>query len=525
MAHAERSKWEAFKMVKDDNVEGLRRVLSDHHYDEWSRWQNYSGKTLLELAEHLRVRMTELSDMGGFSDTAMYLRERMMREGIESGTIRRTSPTIRELTVDDPTPGRFSPRRVIDPGVGRYPVMTHVAREPAMTQSVITEPVSIYQEPVRTEHVITEPVAYREPVVAREPSIPRDPQVVSPNLVETSVEVVDIQDHPIVVEVPQHQVHTVTREVPRVNVIEATETHEVCVDHREECLDVSLYPEITKVNVPKVTVHQKVEFRQTHTEVQERDVVIEETLAPPTVDMPKLVLRPEPAVTPMYISGPTEIFFHEEVIEYNVDYTVPRREVLLKPVVEKVAKTVQIPRPEEHIVEVPEEHVETREVVVPQVTTVKKIHYIPTYPSQTMAERIAEPIAEPIAGRRTSPVVHRRLDRQYVDLDGTAGEDMQREVERLRSENRQQEQEGLQLQEELRRCQSEVDRLNSELGKEKRLRHELGVQLRADPQGHARPQSPPRGRTPPRSTAARAAWYGEDPGALPPGAPWVLPTR
>jgi hypothetical protein len=66
---AERDKWEAFKLVKEDNVEGLRKILSYYHYDEWSRWQNHSGRTLLELAESERER-----DMGGFSDIAMYLR-------------------------------------------------------------------------------------------------------------------------------------------------------------------------------------------------------------------------------------------------------------------------------------------------------------------------------------------------------------------------------------------------------------------------------------------------------------------
>mmetsp|Transcript_32375 Transcript_32375/g.92345 ORF Transcript_32375/g.92345 Transcript_32375/m.92345 type:complete len:511 (+) Transcript_32375:64-1596(+) len=510
MAHAERSKWEAFKMVKDDNVEGLRRVLSDHHYDEWSRWQNYSGKTLLELAEHLRVRMTELSDMGGFSDTAMYLRERMMREGFEAGAIRHQPMTFRELTVEDPMAGRFSPGHV---------VRRQDISEP-VSQSVITEPVA-YREPVMRQQFITEPVAFREPVFQREPVILSSPQVVTANLVERCVEVVDRQDHPVIVEVPQQQLHTITREIPRVNVIETTEPLEVSVDHREELLNVETYPVITKVNVPKVSVYEKIEFRPTSTQVLERDIIMEEPLIPPTVETTKLVIRPEPSLNAMYIMGPPVITHREEVNEYDVDYTLPRSELFLKPVVEKVTRTVEVPRSEERIVEVPETYVETREVAVPEVTTIKKVHYVPTYPTQAV-ERYAEPSGRRWPNGLVSPTV---VDWQCDDLDGVAGEDMQREVERLRSDTWQQEQEGLQLQEELRRCQSEVDRLNSELGKEKRLRHELGVQLRADPQGHARPQSPPRGRTPPRSTAARAAWYGEDPGALPPGAPWVLPTR
>ena len=172
----------------------------------------------------------------------------------------------------------------------------------------------------------------------------------------------------MIVEVPQRHFHTVTRQIPRVNIIETTETQEVPVDHKEEVLNVSLVPEITKVNVPKVTVHQKVEFRPTHSTHTERDVVIEEPLAPPTVEVPHLVIRPEPTVNPMYIMGPTDITHREETKEYDVDYTLPRTEVHLKPVVEKVTVPVQVPQHEEHIVQVPEEYVETREVLVPEVT-------------------------------------------------------------------------------------------------------------------------------------------------------------
>lgn len=560
MARAEKNKWEAFKAVKEDNVEGLRAILADHHFHEWSRWQNYSGKTLLDLAESERER-----EMGGFSDTAMYLRERMMREGMGAGSIRRQPVMARELTVDDPAGGRSSPSRII-----REPMYP----DPAMTQSIITEPVSArtspvrtqqviteqvaYQEPLRTHQFITEPLAYQEPVMRqqfitepvanREPVIPREPvvpvepviprepiipvepviprgpvipsapQVVSPNLVEKSLEVLDRQDHHVIVEVPQQQFHTITREIPRVNIIETTETQEVPVDHKEEVLNVSLVPEITKVNVPKVTVHQKVEFRPTHSTHTERDVVIEEPLAPPTVEVPHLVIRPEPTVNPMYIMGPTDITHREETKEYDVDYTLPRTEVHLKPVVEKVTVPVQVPQHEEHIVQVPEEYVETREVLVPEVTTVKKVHYVPSYPSQT-AQRYVEPLAEPIAGRwdARGPIAG-RVDRQYVDLDGVAGEDMQRELERLRSENRQQEDEGLQMQEELRRYQAEVDQLSNELSKEKRLRHELGVKLKADQQNPS--TLPPSAFTTQPAGGMRANWYGEE---RPAGGRWSPP--
>ena len=57
----------------------------------------------------------------------------------------------------------------------------------------------------------------------------------------------------------------------------------------------------------------------------------------------------------------------------------------------------------------------------PEVTTVKKVHYMPSYPSQT-AQRYVEPLAEPIAGRwdARGPIAG-RVDRQYVDLDGDWG--------------------------------------------------------------------------------------------------------
>lgn len=44
-------KWEAFRLVKADDAQGLQRALSSHQPEAWSAWRNFAGKTLYQVAE------------------------------------------------------------------------------------------------------------------------------------------------------------------------------------------------------------------------------------------------------------------------------------------------------------------------------------------------------------------------------------------------------------------------------------------------------------------------------------------
>jgi hypothetical protein len=44
-------KWEAFRLVKADDAEGLRQALSRVAPEAWSAWRNFAGKTLYQVAE------------------------------------------------------------------------------------------------------------------------------------------------------------------------------------------------------------------------------------------------------------------------------------------------------------------------------------------------------------------------------------------------------------------------------------------------------------------------------------------
>ncbi|CAK0814297.1 unnamed protein product [Prorocentrum cordatum] len=372
MAGAKDGKWEAFRMVKDDNVEGLRDILSRHRPEEWSSWQNYSGKTLLQLAESEHER-----DSAGIGDCLAYLTERFagaasILNQAGANAVRatgRAEPPFRQPVFAEPV--------TIPSG---HPVITEPMAMPTPTvpQPVFTEPVSfpsrqlVSSEPVaRPELVVPMPVLESRQVVS-------DTQVVHPHVVERVVEVVDVQDTPVIVEVPQKHTHTITREIPRVNIHETTEVHEVPVHHREEVLNVTTYPEISYRNEPRVTVHEKVEVvaRPIQKETEE---FVEEFHAPPTVETQRMLLRPEPQLVPIMMKVDPQVTTQEETKEYDFNYPVRRTEVLLKPEVRQIVVERTVAAKEERIIEVPETQTQTRVVEVPEVTTIRKIHHIPAY--------------------------------------------------------------------------------------------------------------------------------------------------
>jgi len=44
-------RWEAFRLVKADDVEGLQQALSRYVPEEWGAWRNFSGRTMYQVAE------------------------------------------------------------------------------------------------------------------------------------------------------------------------------------------------------------------------------------------------------------------------------------------------------------------------------------------------------------------------------------------------------------------------------------------------------------------------------------------
>lgn len=475
-------------MVGADNVEGLRVVLSRHHFDEWYRWQDQGGKNLLEAADSGLDR----------NCCAEYLRMRLLRE---RGARQPSAGAIERAPAAVPSPpqvGTYVPGRARPPTTVTYVERRVPSREPTGTYvpgraqpPTATEPIGTFV-PGRAQ----EPTIPCEPLVpappAPEPAVPAPtPQVVQPNVVDVGVEIVDRQDHPVILEVPVRQSHTVTREVPRVGIVETTETATVPVKHREEVLDVTTYPEVTHREVPQITVHQKARVEATREQRQEERFV-HEPQPPPTVERPRVVIRPDPRIIPVEVLTPQDVQHSVETREYDVEHAVRREQLVLRPEVSTETTPIAIPAREERIVEVPETRVETRVFEAPEVTTVKTVHHFPTYPARTnfrepLSFEQSEPLSFEQVDTNRDGVISReefrsfleRSTRSAYDHDGAGGESLAAEVQRLRSENQRLEQDGRLMHQELSRRNAEGIQLVEELAREKRRNHELDLRLHA----------------------------------------------
>lgn len=509
LAHAnmEHSKWEAFKLVKTDNVDALRRCLEPFPVDEWRHWRNFGGKTLLQLAEWESTR-----DTGGGTDCLGYLRGRLG----EGGQVSPPRPAA------SPPQHRASPPRSAGIIVSDYSVQGRAAP----SAQTIMEPMA----GVPTYTMPMEPIAGRPPppvepvarpppagpfVVPVEPVIPPRspdvaiPTVVNPHVVEKTLEIPQRQETTMVVEVPEKHHLMITKEIPRVNIQEETHVREVPVHHKEEILRVHTEPQVEFRNVTVPTVREKImPVVQPVTYTEEERVA--EKWDVPTVDTIRTIIRPETEINPVIVKGAPEIKTTEQTLEYDFPVTVQREEVVLKPEVEKVEVSKVVHSRHERIREVPTaEQVVVREVTVPEVTTIRKVKYVPTFETETSwrpAEPmgvLAEPVAEPVAGREPwrrmtfseldrngDGVISREEWRQAMegrvsplgapDADAL-GEELERELRQLRDENRQLEDAGLRMQAELRQYQAEADGLVEELSRERRAKRELAVRMQMHP--------------------------------------------
>jgi hypothetical protein len=198
---------------------------------------------------------------------------------------------------------------------------------------------------------------------------------------------------------------------------------------------------------------------------------------------------PDPKLIAMEVLIPQDIQHETVTKEYDVEHPVPRNQVLLQPELITETKAVSIPAKEERIVEVPETRMETRVVEVPEVTTTKTVYHVPTYPTQTN-RHYYEPLArvEPLTFDQIDAnhdgVISRgefqaALARPEYAFDGADGRRVAEEVQRLRGDNLRLEQDGRQMQADLKRRHAEEKQLAQELAEERRRIHELDVRMLA----------------------------------------------
>jgi len=114
--------------------------------------------------------------------------------------------------------------------------------------------------------------------------------------VERTVEVPHVQENDVVVEVSERHTHTITREVPRVSVVEDPKVRAVTVQHREESLNVTSYPEVTYREEPRITVHEEIQVERKPV-LREQEELVSVPREPPAIALcgrSKFVLLDEP---------------------------------------------------------------------------------------------------------------------------------------------------------------------------------------------------------------------------------------
>jgi len=235
------SKWEAFRLVKEDDVEGLRRALSHHPQGSWSAWRNFAGKTLYQVAE---------------------------KESRGSGSGRCLEWLRGELQQMDLEPQQ----------VPRVDYVDRVVEQREYVDKVLQVPVQEVHYHKKLKHV------------------PQFREVPVPEVREVERMTVKEELHVVneLVEVPKDVIHTTIREIPDIKHI--TERRE---ETTEELLPFSLTPVDRVTEVHTVDVHPKVQFVPGEKKIEPseyEEISVPYELYVPTTEVnyiDKVVVRPK----------------------------------------------------------------------------------------------------------------------------------------------------------------------------------------------------------------------------------------
>jgi hypothetical protein len=240
------NKWEAFRLVKADNAEGLRQALSHHEPEAWSVWRNFAGKTLYQVAE---------------------------KESLNSGSDRCLQLLREKLRQMDLVPQQ----------VPKVDYVDRVVEHREYMDKVIEVPVQEVHYHKTLRHV----PEFREVPV---------PEV---REVERYTYKEELQVVPEIRSVPKEVIHTTIREMPEIRHV---------VEKREEKTDVPLPLSLTPVDrvaeVHTVDVHPRVQWVTGERKIEPHEY--EQVAVPYELYVPKtevnfidrVVMRPKEVVVP-----------------------------------------------------------------------------------------------------------------------------------------------------------------------------------------------------------------------------------